>query len=64
MTVHECFYPTCKTKAMWNIFLENYDTLLHQACLDHVGHAIALYECSEEQPVRERYTYLVRKKNG
>lgn len=59
----KCFYPTCEeTVPLWEVFIENLGTPINQACTEHVGHAIALYECSEEQPVRERYVYLIRKK--
>lgn len=59
----KCFYPTCNLgNPLWEVFFEGSLVPLNQACTEHVGHAIALYECSEEQPVRERYVYLIRKK--
>lgn len=59
---NQCFYPICKLTSLWDVYLEDYKTLIHRACLEHVGHAIAAYQCSTDQePVRENYAYIVRR---
>lgn len=59
--INECFHPSCKIKLLWDVYLENYTTLINRACLEHVGHAIALYLLSDVDPHRENYVYIVRR---
>lgn len=60
----KCFYPTCNQgNPLWEVYLEDFSTPINHACTEHVGHAIAVYQCSTDQePVRQNHTYIVRMK--